>query len=282
MAFATAVYPEVIGLAVCGESLSPNSTMEKSLAEIAAEHDTDKAVHLHYLEAYERHFASLRSVEMSLFELGIKNGGSLLMWRDYFPLGRIAGLDIEPASVPDDTGRITTYQGMQQDTALLHRIAKENAPNEFDIIIDDCSHIGVLARESFWYLFKDHLKSGGWYVIEDWGTGYWDSWVDGVSYRNAPKRFSPPLYKANRIAARLAHAAGSFPLIGSFMRRFKAVIVARQFTWHDYGMVGFVKELIDELGMPDRTHPEYGIGTPTESRFSEMHFTQSHLFIRKV
>jgi hypothetical protein len=256
--------------------------MEKPLAEIAAEHDTDKAAHLHYLEAYERHFASLRSMEMSLLELGIKKGGSLLMWRDYFPLGHIAGLDIEPATVPDDTGRIAIYQGMQQDTALLRRIADETAPNGFDIIIDDCSHIGVLARESFWYLFENHLRSGGWYVIEDWGTGYWDEWVDGVGYRNVPKRFSPPLYKANRIAARMTHAAGSLPLIGSFIRSVKAMIVARQFTRHDYGMVGFVKELVDELGMPDRTHPEFGVGKPTASKFAEMHFTQSHLFVRKL
>src|SRR5438309_8699047 len=52
----------------------------------------------------------------------------------------------------------------------------ETAPEGFDVIIDDCSHIGELTRISFWHLFEHHLKPGGLYVIEDWSTGYWDSW----------------------------------------------------------------------------------------------------------
>src|SRR6267142_1757440 len=173
------------------------------LAEIATRYDTDKALLSHYLRNYEHYFSELRDKEVTLFELGIKEGGSLLMWRDYFEQARIVGLDINPVPLDEENERIRTYQGAQQDTELLDRIASENAPAGFDIIIDDCAHIGVLARASFWHLFDNHLKSGGVYVIEDWGTGYWDRWVDGIRYRTPNKTFSQSIYRLTRVCARL-------------------------------------------------------------------------------
>src|SRR5438105_12160923 len=161
------------------------------IAAIAARYDTDKATHTDYLRNYEVYFEPLRGNEIRLFELGIKEGGSLLLWRDYFTKGAIVGLDINPVSLDDSSGRITTYAGRQEDTELLDRIAKKSAPEGFDIIIDDCSHIGVITRQSFWHLFDRHLKRGGIYVIEDWGTGYWESWVDGNSYRPPKTGLSP-------------------------------------------------------------------------------------------
>jgi SAM-dependent methyltransferase len=251
--------------------------MMESLSEIASRYDTDKSVHTHYTDNYERYFGSLRHEPVRLLELGVKKGGSLLMWRDYFENGTIAGLDIEPAHVADTTGRIKVFQGMQHDHGLLDKVAQECAPDGFDIVIDDCSHIGVLARESFWHLFDNHLKPGGWYVIEDWGTGYWESWVDGASYRAQRKTFSPLLYRATRVAER----SRSLPLVGRIFSPVKRALITMQFAHHDYGMVGFVKELIDELGMLDRSHPQFGNSAPAESKFTEMHMTVSHLFVRK-
>ncbi|HJR06438.1 MAG TPA: hypothetical protein VJ842_04190 [Pyrinomonadaceae bacterium] len=253
------------------------------LADIAGRYDTDKAVHTHYLRNYEHYFEPLRGEPVRLFELGIKEGGSLLLWRDYFERGLVVGLDVEPVQFDDASGRIRTYQGMQQDTALLDRIAQENAPEGFDIIIDDCAHIGVLARASFWHLFDKHLKSGGVYIVEDWGTGYWDSWVDGAAYRRGRKELNPLLYRLNRILARAHQHKGirRVPLVGWILSRVKAFVVGAQYHSHDYGMVGFVKELIDELGMADITNPQMGTGTPRESKFREMRLSPSHLFIIK-
>ena len=254
------------------------------LADIAAKYDTDKAVHGHYLRNYEHFFGGLRDREVRLLELGIKEGGSLLLWRDYFKRGVVVGLDIEPASVDDPTGRVRTYRGPQQDTALLDRIARENAPEGFDIIIDDCAHIGVLARASFWHLFEHHLKSGGVYVIEDWGTGYWDEWVDGVAYRARPRGFSPALYRLTRAAARLRQSgvARRLPPAARLLSALKAAVVGRQYQRHDYGMVGFVKELVDELGAADITHPRFGRGQHRQSKFREMRLSPSHLFVVKA
>src|SRR5437868_153029 len=249
------------------------------LAQIAARYDTDKAAHTHYLRNYEEYFGGLRDKEVRLLELGIRNGGSLLLWRDYFERGIVVGLDIEPAKINDPTGRIRTYRGAQQDTELLDRLARENAPEGFDIVIDDCSHIGALARASFWHLFDNHLKSGGVYVIEDWGTGYWEGWVDGVGYRARTPRLSPPLYRLTRAAARLRRSrAGRLPLAGRIISGLQAAVVGAQYHSHDFGMVGFVKELVDELGVADITHPQFGSGPQRPSKFREMRMSPSHLF----
>ncbi len=135
-----------------------------------------------YLRRYEEQFASLADEAVVLLELGVHRGGSLILWRDFFPRGTIVGLDALPVEVPDSSGRIHIYQGLQDDVAVLDRIASERAPAGFDIIIDDCSHVAELSRASFTHLFDHHLKPGGIYVIEDWGTGYWDHWPDGRNY----------------------------------------------------------------------------------------------------
>jgi glycosyltransferase involved in cell wall biosynthesis len=119
----------------------------------------------------------------------------------------------------------------------LDRIRTECARDGFDIIIDDASHIGELTRKSFWHLFENHLKPGGLFVIEDWGTGYWDSWVDGKHYNN----------KKHHLA----------------------------------GMVGLVKELVDECGIEDITDPQRGVPPRKGSRFEFMQIYSGQVFIKK-
>src|ERR1700674_1869583 len=116
-----------------------------SLTQIGCEYDTDKAENAQYLRNYETVFGEFTDREVRLLELGIHHGGSLELWKDYFPKGLIVGLDINPVRLSDVSGRIRTYQGAQQNTDLLDRIGWECAPNGFDLIIDDCSHIAVFS-----------------------------------------------------------------------------------------------------------------------------------------
>jgi SAM-dependent methyltransferase len=245
----------------------------------AGVYDTDKAQHPHYLRQYEEYFQSLHDKEVKLLELGVYKGGSLLLWRDYFTRGVVVGLDLNSVDVPDDSGRIRIYQGQQQDTALLDRVATENAPDGFDIIIDDCSHVGELTRISFWHLFDNHLKPGGIYVIEDWSTGYWDSFFDGVAFRYKPNlNFSPARF---RIRSSFAHLQRSAPSLNPIMRLVKRILNRKQFRSHNHGLVGFVKELVDECGRADitRTGPD---ATPArQSKFKEMKIAPGQVFIVK-
>jgi hypothetical protein len=162
---------------------------------------TDKA-ESGYLEKYERHLGALQQSDVKLLELGIRAGGSLLMWEKFFPRGTICGIDRD--SIPTDitSERIVMRRGDQSDTAFLTQVSRDVAPEGFDIIIDDASHIGALSKISFNHLFNNHLKSGGLYVIEDWGTGYWDSFADG-------RRFKQPA----------AHPSSFFRFLTIFRKR---------------------------------------------------------------
>lgn len=219
---------------------------------------------------YEWHFAPLVGKEIKLLELGVLEGASLLFWRDYFENGTIVGVDSNPVLIDDPTGRIHIYQGYQQDTALLDRIAREQAPDGFDVIIDDCSHIGRLARISFWHLFQNHLKPGGIYAIEDWGTGYMDSWPDGRRYkpksgitystkdrlldsfsRTSSGYFSHFSRLKRFYTAHFSH----FPPFATFPIRF---LIGSTVPSHMHGMVGFIKELLDACCLGEMASPQSG------------------------
>jgi SAM-dependent methyltransferase len=202
----------------------------------ASRYDTDKGPA--YLRHYDRFFGPLRDQPVRLLELGVRTGGSLLLWRDYFEQGLIAGLDTEPVEIDDPTGRIRIFRGRQEDRDVLDRVGRECGP--FDIVVDDASHFADLTRVSFWHLFDHHLKPGGLFVLEDWGCGYWDSWPDGRHY--------DPM------------APGS----------------------HQHGMVGFVKELVDECGMGDVTMPGRGISPSRLSKFDALHLFRGQVFVVKT
>ncbi len=211
-----------------------------------ARYDTDKIDHS-YLACYDPFLAPFVGKEITLLEIGIHNGGSLCLWRDYFPKGQIVGIDLELPPGFDGEERIQMFRGDQSDSRFLEDVAIGAAPDGFDIIIDDASHLGEAAKASFRTLFKSHLKPGGLYVIEDWGTGYWQDWPDG-------RAFSRP----------------------SGFRRLRT-----RWPNHSHGMVGFIKQLVDEQGAADLSRGRQA-GTPTrESFFESTTITPSIVFVRK-
>lgn len=242
-------------------------------------YDTDKQG---YWKNYEQFFPPLIQKEIALLELGIDKGGSLQLWHDYFENGIIVGLDIKPVQVKNSTGRIHVYQGFQHDTALLDRIARETAPRGFEVIIDDASHIGDLTRISFWHLFNNWLKPGGLYVIEDWGTGYWDVWPDGRTCN--PRSVSCLDSLTDAIFRNLGQ--------GSQETRWKHNLqqaILRTKKWlrflgragHNFGMAGFIKELVDECAMGDITDSAHGTPPYRPSKFEKIQIMPGQVFIRK-
>lgn len=250
--------------------------MTKSLVEIARNFDTDKNHSTGYLENFERHFGHLRNEPIRLLELGVFHGGSLLMWQEYFPKALVVGLDRRPNPLKEISERIHFYRGSQEDELLLDRIAHECAPDGFDIVIDDASHIGTLSRASFRHLFQKHLKPGGTYVIEDWGTGYWDSWPDGEEYKMDTNQQRTTKYSPLQ------------RLIKQFSWTRRALVhhqdIDQNFVMHNFGMVGFVKELVDEVGWLDITCPRFGNNNlPSRpSIIREMTIYSGHVFVVKA
>ena len=163
---------------------------------------------------YDRYFVAFTD-DVAVLELGVHTGVSLKVWASYFPNGTVVGLD-RAKTGPDFSGypNIAFESGDQTDRDRLAAICKTHAPKGFDIIIDDAAHIGQSAAASYAALFP-RLKPKGLYIIEDWGTGYYDDWPDGGHYQ-----------KIN------VESYDGLP--------------PKRFPSHDFGMVGFVKSLIDD------------------------------------
>ena len=221
-------------------------------------YDTDK-IKLGYLETYDSVLAQWVDKDVKLLEVGVHRGGSLKLWRDYFPRSTIVGIDRQLPEHFEPGDRVQVFQGRQQDPVFLSKVATITAPAGFDIIIDDASHVGHVTKVTFWHLFDHYLKPGGLYAIEDWGTGYLDDWPDG-------RRFDLRTPLLGRVRSLLPQ------------RVRKRIKVA--FPCHAYGMVGFVKELIDEQG-----HASIAAGCKTGeriSKFEKLLITPGIVFVFKA
>jgi hypothetical protein len=175
-----------------------------------------------YLTEYERLFEPMRDAPLRLLELGVYNGASMFLWSDYFPNATIVGLDIgpKPKNFPAN-GRVHFIEGSQDDPIALDRCTVV-AGGQFDIVIDDASHIGRLSAASFSYLFPRSLKPEGFYIIEDICTAFLPNFPDS-------ERFMAPEIGSNRL---------------SWFRR------RRKFPSHQAGMVGVAKQLFDHVMAP--------------------------------
>ena len=119
----------------------------------------------HYTkQVYPTYFQPIRRDDITLLEIGIKRGGSLKMWRDYFQRGRIYGLDIIDTGFMRGEPRIHTFRGSQDDETILQQIINNTGP--LDIVVDDGAHTSNAAVPSLEFLWP-HIKPGGFYVIED-------------------------------------------------------------------------------------------------------------------
>lgn len=129
--------------------------MDKNLAELAAKYGTDKLDH-GYIPFYEKH---LPTNPKKILEIGVKEGASIRMWREYFPDAEIHGLDLfEEFPVPE-IEHVTFWKGNQLNSYTLASLREEN----FDVIIDDGSHNSRDQMVTFFSLFKKNQ----YYFIED-------------------------------------------------------------------------------------------------------------------
>jgi hypothetical protein len=175
---------------------------------------------LGYLPTYAELLAPLRGTAFNILEMGVWKGDSLKMWRDAFPEATVVGVDLGPPDLYLGPN-VHVITGDQSDAQLLARIRAEHAPQGFSVIIDDAAHIGQLAARSLQALYADHLLPGGFYILEDWGTGYMASWPDGE-------------HLIDHVGAEWLDAGVDTYPAGGY-----------RLPSHDVGMVGLVKRLVD-------------------------------------
>lgn len=141
----------------------------KDLTELFAQNGTDKGWFHGYGPTYDALLADRRTTVRRVLEFGVRDGSSLLTWRDYFPHAAVWGVDNAPlphngfsANLPNHT-RIFFMAGDATDPEV-HRQLGVVAP--FDLIIDDASHEIADQLATLLGMWA-HLAPGGLYVIED-------------------------------------------------------------------------------------------------------------------
>lgn len=143
------------------------------LCELAKKYGTDKGGwHLpsphdpchNYTPTYFFLFAERQNEVKNVLEIGIADGRSLRMWRDFFPNAEIIGIDNNSACWFEGR-RIRCFTADQGSADDLNRVLG-NTPPRFDLIVDDGSHEPAhqifTARTLLPYLTPDGI-----YVVED-------------------------------------------------------------------------------------------------------------------
>lgn len=154
-----------------------SDSVRPSLTEMCERYPTDKCPYAHgFIEIYDRLFESERDSMERFFEIGILNGVSHLMWREYFPNAEIFGIDIKDYSAQSEGSGIETFVADQANRNDLKAFIDKYGGN-FDVILDDGGHAMDHQQVSLGYLFP-YVKSGGIFIIEDVHTSLPDLYPD--------------------------------------------------------------------------------------------------------
>ena len=132
------------------------------ISEILKTYKTDKASEHSYGDYYDDLFSLYnKDASISILELGVQGGGSVLAWKDYFKNAEVVGVDISDS-------RFDEYK--QDRVTFIKSDLREALPiladKKFDIIIDDSDHFintQIFIVKNYFSLLKDK----GFMVIED-------------------------------------------------------------------------------------------------------------------
>jgi len=135
------------------------------IGRIFEKHGTDKA-NINYHIPYQKHLPKKAG---NFLEIGTWLGGGIRAFRewynnegDFYTLNyRFGDGEIPTIKSLINEGFIC-FEGEQEDTGFLNTIK-----DVFDVIIDDGSHHSDSQIITFKHFFKNNLRNGGLYIIED-------------------------------------------------------------------------------------------------------------------
>jgi hypothetical protein len=150
------------------ESLEINSNLRifqiyKNLKRVSLKCDT-------YFQVYEEIFNKYVGKKITFVEIGVLQGGSLFMWKEYFGKdARIIGVDLHPNAKELEKHGFEIYIGSQSDKNFWRNFYSK--VGKIDILLDDGGHVNdqqiITLTESV-----NNINDGGIIVTEDVHTSY--------------------------------------------------------------------------------------------------------------
>jgi cephalosporin hydroxylase len=146
---------------------------------------------MHYLEIYDNFFKKYKNRPIVVLEIGVYQGGSLNMWRNYFgEEALLYAIDIKEECKQFESDNTKIFIGSQEDRTFL-KYVKSQIP-KIDILIDDGGHTMTQQIVSFEELYE-HVKDDGIYICEDLHTSYWSDYGGGLRHPNSFIEYSKQL-----------------------------------------------------------------------------------------
>lgn len=133
------------------------------LKHVKDQNKTDKEIRHKYISLfYEEHFLPYKDQEITLLEIGISHGSSLILWNDYFEKAYIIGADVTDMTM----GSAEPYPRIQTHFISGYEKSFVDSLPPLDIVVDDGPHT-LENQQSCMDLYIPKIKAGGLLVIED-------------------------------------------------------------------------------------------------------------------
>jgi hypothetical protein len=123
-----------------------------------------------YFSVYDKIFKPYKNKIITFVEIGVLNGGSLLMWKKYFSKNStIIGIDLNPEAKKLEKYGFKIFIGNQTEKLFWKDFYKKIG--KVDILLDDGGHKNLHQISTVHYSLSN-IKNGGLIVVEDTSASY--------------------------------------------------------------------------------------------------------------
>jgi len=126
--------------------------------------------HSSYFEVYQKLLSRYKGSDLIFVEVGVLNGGSLFMWREFFGTqARIIGIDLNPQAKKWERFGFEVHIGSQSDINFWKNFFIN--VGKIDVLIDDGGHTNeqqIITSECA----ISNIKDGGLLIVEDVHASY--------------------------------------------------------------------------------------------------------------
>jgi len=144
--------------------------MKSKLSELFYNQELKSTKYLTYLDTYEQLFEPFKEKKITFVEIGAKNGGSLMMWKNYFSKeSRIIGIDLNSKAKILEKNGLEIFIGDQSDENFWKNFFSKVGP--VDIVLDDGGHINIDQIVTC-EMCIPNINDGGILLTEDVSTSY--------------------------------------------------------------------------------------------------------------